>query len=133
MKKLAALLFAAAPLLAQGTVPWEHDLAAAQQRARTEHKVIFVDVWTEWCGWCTRLQKNVFPKPEVQAALAKVVPLSLKTQLKDGSPTDQKAMEKRFNVRGFPALFIVDAEGKVLRSNPGYLEPAELVKFLESK
>lgn len=133
MKRLAVLLLLAAPLMAQHSVKWETRLADAQRRARAEKKLIFVDVWTEWCIWCVRLQKNVFPTPEGQAALAGVVPLSLKTQLMDGTPTENKSMEQRFKVQGFPALFVIDADGRVLREHGGYLEPQAFRAFVEGR
>ncbi|WP_005035113.1 thioredoxin family protein [Holophaga foetida] len=130
MRALAALLIAALPLSAQA---WEHDLAAAQKRAKAEKKLIFADVWTEWCGWCIKLQKDVFPSPEGKAALATVVPVSLKTQLRNGAPTELKHLEERFQVEGFPMLLILDADGNVVRSHAGYLPPKEFAAWVKGK
>ncbi len=135
-RTLLALLAAAAcsaPLAAQGGVKWEHDLPSALARAKAEHKPIFMDVWTEWCGWCIRLQRNTFPSAEAQAALRDVVPLSIKTQLRDGTPTEAYAIQNQYQVDGFPALFILDENGKVLRKYPGYAEPAEFAEFIRGK
>lgn len=120
----------AGSLAAQGQIGWEHDLAAAQKRARTEHKLIFLDVWTEWCTWCVKLQRDTFPAPEAQAALSRFVPLSLKTQTRDGRPTEQGWAERHFKVQGFPALFVLDADGKVVDQRPGYLPPEAFAQWL---
>lgn len=130
MKALAALLIAALPLSAQ---VWEHDLAAAKKRAKAENKLIFADVWTEWCGWCIKLQREVFPSPEGKAALATVVPVSLKTQLRNGAPTELYYLQKQFNVEGFPTLLILDADGNVVRRYPGYMPPAEFAAWIKGK
>lgn len=130
MRVLAALLLAALPLSAQ---VWEHDLAAAQKRARAEKKLIFADVWTEWCGWCIKLQRDVFPSPEGKAALATVVPVSLKTQLRDGTPTKLSYLEQRFEVQAFPTLLLLDADGNVVRRHPGYLPPTEFAAWIRGK
>jgi thioredoxin-related protein len=129
MKRLAIPFLIAGSLMGQG-VKWETSMAEAQKRARAEHKLIFMDVWTEWCGWCIKLQKSTFPSPEAQAALAKVVPLSLKTQFKDGTPTDDKKFESVYKVEGFPALFLLDADGKVVSQQPGYLPPADFANWI---
>jgi thioredoxin-related protein len=120
MKLILIPFLVAGSLLAQD-VKWETNLAKAQARAKAEHKVIFMDVWTEWCGWCIKLQRDTFPTPEARKALANVIPLSVKTQLKDGSPTADKGIESTYKVEGFPALFILDENGKVLSQQPGYL------------
>lgn len=123
-------LVIAGSLAAQGAVRWEHDLPAAQARARAEHKLIFMDVWTEWCGWCIKLQRDTFPSAEAQAALNRFVPLSVMTQKKDGTPTANAPLEKRFRVEGFPALYVLDADGRVIDQNPGYLPPKEFAAWL---
>ena len=131
MKAIATLLLAAATLTA-GTadVKWETSLQAAQARAKAEHKVIFVDVWTGWCGWCIKLQKETFPSPEAQAVLAKVVPLSVKTQEVDGKPTADNHFERDFKVQGYPTLLILDADGKEVSRQPGYLPPKPFAQWL---
>jgi thiol:disulfide interchange protein len=123
MKTLAMLLMVASSLAAQSEVKWETNLAAAQKRATAEHKVIFMDVWTEWCGWCIKLQKDTFPSPEAQAALRKVVPLSIKTQLRNGTPTADQFIEKQYGVDAYPMLIILDANGRELERKPGFLQP----------
>ncbi|BDU72196.1 thioredoxin family protein [Mesoterricola silvestris] len=128
--KLLLIPFLVAGTLLAKDVKWETNLAAAQARARKEHKVIFMDVWTEWCGWCIKLQRDTFPSPQAQEALAKVVPLSLKTQFKDGSPTADKGIEQTYKVEGFPALFILDENGKVLSQQPGYLPAAPFAEWI---
>ena len=121
MRKAILFLLAGSLFAAEPGVKWETSLEAAQARARAEHKLILMDVWTEWCGWCIKLQKDTFPTPVAQAALAKVVPLSLKTQLAHGEPTAQAYIEKQYQVDGFPALIMLDADGKVVARQPGYM------------
>ena len=124
MKPLAALLLVAAPLAvslsAQSSTKWEHDYQSALKRAKAEHKVIFMDLWTEWCGPCLYLQKNVFPSAEGQAALAKVVPFSALVQKRDGTPVAEGTrLSETFKLNAFPTMVILDADGKELRRQVG--------------
>jgi thiol:disulfide interchange protein len=124
MKSLAALLLVAGALAtslsAQNAPKWEHDYQSALKRAKAEHKVIFMDLWTEWCGPCLYLQKNVFPTPEGQAALAKVVPFSALVQKRDGTPVAEGTrLSETFKLNAFPTMVILDADGKELRRQVG--------------
>lgn len=133
MKALAILFTVAAPLLAQSSLAWEHELAAAQKRAKSEKKLLFVDVWAEWCGPCQYLKSKVFPTPEAQKALGKFIPVSLMTQSKDGKsdPVNMKVAE-RFGVEAYPTLLILDAEGKEVRRQVGaFRSGAEFAAWLE--
>lgn len=40
---------------------WEEAIAANKKKK----KKIFVDVYTEWCGWCKRMDKTTFSDPDV--------------------------------------------------------------------
>jgi len=138
VKTLAALVVAALtfiPMQAQNSVVWEHDLAVAQKRAKAEKKLLFVDVWAEWCGPCQHLKKKVFPTPEAQAALGAYVAVSLMTQAKDGTPDPANMkLAERFKVEAYPTLLIMDAEGKELRRQVGaFRTGAEFGAWLGTK
>jgi thiol:disulfide interchange protein len=131
MKTLAMLLMVATTLSAQPAVKWETSLDAAKKRAKAEHKLIFMDVWTEWCGWCIKLQKDTFPSPEAQAALGKMVPLSIKTQLRNGTPTPDQGIEVQFKVDAYPMLIILDADGREVERKAGFLQPKPFGDWLQ--
>jgi thiol:disulfide interchange protein len=135
MKPFAALLFVAASLSAQGVTKWEHDYQAALRRAKAENKVIFMDLWTEWCPPCQHLQKNVFPSAEGQAALAKVVPYSALVQKRDGTPVPEGTkLAGQFNLDAFPTLVILDSNGKELRRQVGaFRTGADFAAWLNAK
>ncbi len=120
MRALAALLIAALPLAAQGPSKWEHDLQSALKRAKAERKVVFMDLWTEWCGPCQHLKKNVFPTKEGVAILSKVVPFSALVQKKDGTPLPEGTkLADQYRLEAFPTLIILDADGKEVRRQVG--------------
>ena len=139
MKTLAALLLATAtlttPLAAQGPVKWEHDLQSAMKRAKAEKKLIFMDLWTEWCPPCQFLQKNVFPSPEGQAALQRMVPFSALVEKKDRTPVPQgMKLAQQFGLEAFPTMVILDANGKEIRRQVGAFHTgADFATWLGSK
>ena len=120
MKALAALLLVAMPLAAQGPAHWETSYKAALKRAKAEHKLILMDLWTEWCPPCRYLEEKVYPSPEAQAALRRVVPFSALVQKKDRTPVPEGTrLAEQFNLEAFPTLVILDENGKEIRREVG--------------
>jgi thioredoxin-related protein len=52
----------------EGSVKWL-SFAEAVEKSKKEKKKIFIDVYTDWCGWCKVMDKNTFNDPKVAALL----------------------------------------------------------------
>lgn len=135
MRTLALILVASIAVLGQSPLKWEHDLAAAQKRAKQEGKPMFVDVWAEWCPPCQYLKAVVFPSPEAQQALANYVPVSLMTEMKDRRVIrDNAKVAQHFGVEGYPTMLILDAQGREVKRQVGAFQTgAELKAWLRRK
>ena len=132
MKKILAALLLAVPLAAQGGVAWEENLDAALKRAKSEHKLVVLDLWAEWCGPCQKLKRDTFPSAQAQAALRKVVPVSIMVETQDRTPNPQgMELAKRYQLEAYPTLIVLDASGKELRRHLGFMPPSEFAKFIE--
>ncbi len=46
-------------------ISWEKAVELTENEANP--KKIFVDVYTDWCGWCKKMDKDTFQNPEVAA------------------------------------------------------------------
>jgi thioredoxin 1 len=135
MKRLAiaAAFLAALPMLAQGA-PWHEDLAGALTEAKASHRQVFLDIWAEWCPPCQRMRQSVFPAPQSQAALKKVVAASVMVEKKDRTPIPAGVeVDQKYGSGGYPTLLILDEDGKVLRRHTGALDPAALAKFISGE
>jgi len=51
-----------------GAVKWM-TFEEAIQKAKTEKRPVFIDVYTDWCGWCKVMDKNTFNDPQVSRLL----------------------------------------------------------------
>src|SRR5688572_9749496 len=43
----------------------------AEVRMKKQPRKIFIDVYTDWCGWCKKMDKSTFSDPEVAAYVNK--------------------------------------------------------------
>jgi thioredoxin-related protein len=67
MKLLIALFTLTFCLHAQAQkIEWMSFEAAIDAQAKADQpKKIFIDVYTDWCGWCKKMDKETFNNPEV--------------------------------------------------------------------
>jgi len=54
---------------AENQIPWQTNLETAQQIAARTNRLVLVHFWAPWCKPCTRLDNEVFSRPETARAL----------------------------------------------------------------
>ena len=79
---------------------------------------------SDWCGWCIKLDKEVFSKEEFKKYASENVVLFLADfpSRKKQAPEVKKqneALSRGYGVKGFPTVLLLSAEGKVL-ARTGY-------------
>ena len=119
---------------------WKTDYTAALAEASKENKMVLLDfTGSDWCGWCIKLQKDTFSKPEFKKfAQESLVLVELdfprgKTQSDELKKQNEELAEK-FGVQGFPTLVLLDPQGKEATRNVGYLQggPEAFIQWIES-
>ena len=97
------------------------DLAAAKAEAHRSGRRILVDVGGNWCPWCRRLHAFWDAQPELKAVRDQGFVFLMVNWSKESR---NEAFLAQFpKVKGFPHFFVLDADGKVLRSqDTGELE-----------
>jgi len=121
MKRLFALLLVS--LFALGALhaaeaTWLTDYDAALKQAAAEKKPVLIDfTGSDWCGWCIRLDKEVFSQKEfVDYAAANLVLLKLDFPHKKELPAAEKAqnekLAKKYKIEGFPTIIVLNPAGK---------------------
>jgi thiol:disulfide interchange protein len=103
---------------------WVRDYPAAIERASAENKLVFMDVYAEWCGPCRRMATDTFGDARVQAMLQEFIPLQIDADR-------DKTIAAQYGVEFLPSLFVLDASGRVVAQATGYHEPDDLIRFLE--
>ncbi len=104
---------------------WLTDFGEAKRLATEQKKPILMDFsGSDWCGWCIKLDREVFSK-EAFAAYAKdnlvlfLADFPKTKELPANTATQNKELAEKYGVRGFPSVLLVDAEGRVL-AETGY-------------
>lgn len=94
-------------------------------RAAKEGKFIFVDAYTEWCGWCKVMDKEMFTDPDV-APLINENFIPVKIDFEDSLGI---ILAMKFRVWGYPTTLIFNNYGQLTGKFSGYSQDHK--RFLE--
>jgi protein disulfide-isomerase len=92
---------------------WHTDINKAIELSTKENKPLFLFfTGSDWCGWCIRLQNEVFKKPEFATwAKKNVILVELdyprKTALGPSLKAQNDEIQKIFNITGYPTVWFV--------------------------
>lgn len=95
-----------------GALEWHTDLMKVHDLSAKSKKPIFAFfTGSDWCGWCIKLQNNVFSKPEfIEWARKNVILLELdfprSKQLSPELAQQNANMQQAFGVTGYPTVWI---------------------------
>ena len=115
---LAALF--ALPVAAETPQGWTDNFQSALAQAQAEGKHVLVDfTGSNWCGWCIKLDKEVFSTPVFKSYAAKnwvLVYIDFPRQGRDGyyevrDSGQNDSLKNKYQIRGFPSILLLDAEG----------------------
>lgn len=108
----------------------------AAAKAKRENKMILVDVYTDWCVWCKRMDKDVYTDAKVQAemekyfAAAKLDAESATTRSFKGSTKSEQAIAQDLRVSGYPTTVFLSPNEEVIQVIPGYVKAADFAMAL---
>lgn len=105
------------PEAVSGAIEWHRDLRRAIEVARAEGKLIVADVYTDWCGWCKKMDTTIYSDPAIVALSRQQV--FVKVNAEDGGQGQNFARQMR--VKGYPTTIILDGNGSVLNIAQGYI------------
>lgn len=107
-----------------GEIEWENSLRRGEVKAKEENKPIMADFYTDWCGWCTKLDQDSYSNPKIQDLASKFVCVKVDG---DKYPADVK----KYGVDGYPTIVFIDSTGKEIDRNVGYAGPDELAGIMQ--
>ena len=113
----------------------------AVKKSKAEKRPIFVDVYTDWCGWCKVMDKNTFNDPQVAKLLnEKFFPVKFNGEQKEDvmlngttykfvasgrSGYHELAAALLNNRLSYPTVVFLDENFNMLQPLPGYRKAEE--------
>ncbi len=119
----------------QEKVKW-YSIEEAVQLASENPRVLVIDVYTDWCGWCKRMDATTFSDPAVAELMnTHFYPVKLDAEGKEDVVIGDRTFKFVDNGRrgyheiaavvtkgrlSYPTISYVDGQGRVLEASPGY-------------
>jgi thioredoxin-related protein len=119
----------------------------AEKLASENPRKIFVDIYTDWCGWCKRMDANTFSHPDIVTYInenyyavklnaEQTDPITFRgTEYINENPTGRRSSHNfaRAVLQGrmsYPSVAFFDEELNLITAIPGYREPAQFEPIL---
>lgn len=121
----ASLLLSFSSFAQKGIVFETGTFAQVLQKAKQTGKPIFMDAYTTWCGPCKAMARSVFTNDTVAAFYNKNF-VCYKSDMEKGEGLD---IAKKYEVRAYPNLLYIGAEGNILHRVAGFRNAQDFVKL----
>ena len=117
LSSAAILLLSTALSIASG-VDWMTDYEKALDKAKAENKMVLLDfTGSDWCGWCIKLNNEVFSQKEFQDYASDnliLVELDFPRNKRIPRRTQRQnnELQAKYGIRGFPTIIVLNSEGE---------------------
>lgn len=113
---------------AQSIIFEKDSFAVVKEKALKENKLIFIDAYTEWCGPCKWLAKNVFTNDTV-AEFFNGNFINMQIDMEKG---EGPALAEYYKVYCYPNLLFVDGNGKLIHRAAGAMKVPQFMIFAQN-
>ncbi len=142
---LLVALFTFSGVVAQSEINWMtwEEVASA---SKVEERKIFVDLYTEWCSWCKKMDAQTLARPDIASYINEnYYPIKFDAQHKDDILIDGRTYKYISNGRNsynelaieltkgklsFPTIVFLEADMEVIQPIPGFQGPKNFEKIM---
>jgi len=106
---------------------WETDFNKASSAAKASGKYIMLDFsGSDWCGWCIKLEKEVFSQEAFKDFAEKnlvcvLVDFPRKKKQTGEQKQQNRDLATKYGIQGYPTIIILDPDGEPV-DKTGYLQ-----------
>jgi thioredoxin-related protein len=126
-------------------VKW-YTIEEAVKLTAANPRPIFIDTYTDWCGWCKKMDKDVFTDPVIAGILNnEYYPVKFNAESKDPVMFNNKKFINDGTLNGvhqlayallngklsYPTVVFLNSKGELITPVPGYRSAKEFEPLLE--
>ena len=105
--------------------------------AKKAKKKILVDVYTDWCKWCKKLDAEVYTDAKVVDYVNKnYIPIKINGESKEklvykGESTTEAGLSQMFGVTGFPTILFLDSNGDAINKLGSFVPADQFLPIIQ--
>lgn len=119
-------------LIALNWLSYNEGLALAEK----ESKYVLIDFYTDWCGYCKKMDKETYSNEKVKGILnenfvvVKVNAESDNKVIENGKEITERELAKLYQVTGYPTTWFLESNHSRVAPLPGYVAAERFVPVL---
>ncbi len=106
-------------------IAWRDNLEDAMKEAASSQAPVMVDFYTDWCGWCKKLDSDTYSDPRIEDLAKQFICVKINA---DKSPETAS----KYGVRGYPTIIFLGFDGVVKNRIGGYEGPDDFAVVMNS-
>jgi thioredoxin-related protein len=132
---VAVVLYGVTAMRNSKEVTW-NSFDAGMQQASSQNKKVLIDVYTDWCTWCKKMDSDVYSDASVADYLKKnFVTIRLNAESNEsvhykGQSYTASGLAQAFGVNGYPTTIFLKEDGNPITSLPGYVDAGRFSHIL---
>jgi thiol:disulfide interchange protein DsbD len=107
-----------------GKIRWLTELPPGLAKAKESGRPVMVDFYADWCGPCKMLDKQTYSDDRVAAASTNWVMVRIDVDR-------NQALASYYNVQSIPTIMVLNAEGKEIRREVGFIGVGPMLTLME--
>ena len=109
-----------------GPIEWVRSFDDARKSARAD-QIIFVDVYTDWCGFCRMMDRNIFTDASVRRYASEHIFVKINAEDRG----DGTRFARGAQVGSYPTLLVYNSAGKLIgRQSGAFRRPGDFLDWL---
>lgn len=107
-------------------IQWQQLTDATFTKAKSENKIVLLNLEANWCHWCHVMHDSTYSNPEVIAYINRYF-IPVKAD-QDAHPE----LSNRYKEFGWPATIFINGQGEDVVKRAGYISPKSFLRLLKA-